>query len=56
MVMSWQIRVLVFVLTTCMCCISGLATLRKLRSADPFIEHPLVLAAITILIDMELHP
>ncbi len=35
MEMSWRIRLLVFVLTTCMCCISGLATVRKLRSADP---------------------
>ena len=35
MEMTWLIRVLVFVLSVGMCCISGLATLRKLRAADP---------------------
>lgn len=35
MEMTWQIRALVFVLSVGMCCISGLATVRKLRAADP---------------------
>ncbi len=35
MEMTWLIRLFVFVLSIGMCCISGLATLRKLRSADP---------------------
>jgi putative ABC transport system permease protein len=35
MEMNWWIRVLVLVLSVVMCCSSGLATLRKLRAADP---------------------
>lgn len=35
MEMNWLIRLLVFVLSVGMCCISGFATLRKLRAADP---------------------
>ncbi|MBM4092294.1 MAG: FtsX-like permease family protein [Planctomycetes bacterium] len=33
--MSWNIRVVVFVLSVAMCCMSGVATLRKLRKAHP---------------------
>ena len=35
MEMNWVIRGTVLVLTVFMCCVSGLATLKKLRSADP---------------------
>ena len=35
MQMNWLIRGLVFVLSIGMCCVSGLATLRKLRKAEP---------------------
>ncbi len=33
--MTWTIRILVFGLSVGMCCVSGLATIRKLRAADP---------------------
>lgn len=35
MEMNWALRLLVFGLSLLMCCVSGLATLRKLRGADP---------------------
>ncbi len=35
MEMNWSIRLFVFAMSVGMCCISGLATLRKLRNADP---------------------
>lgn len=35
MQMTWEIRALVFVLSIGMCCLSGMATLRKLKHADP---------------------
>ena len=35
MEMTWFIRILVLVLSVAMCCISGLATMRKLGAADP---------------------
>ncbi len=35
MEMTWLLRLFVFVLSIGMCCLSGLATLRKLRNADP---------------------
>ncbi len=33
--MTWTIRILVFVISIGMCCVSGLATVRKLSAADP---------------------